>query len=141
MGILTTIALTAAAVGVAATVNASNQAGKAAFARQRASKVQAKRRQMAAVRSNILASARARASAQATGAAQSSGLSGGLGSGRSQLGAELGFGTQMSGLSAQISNFEQNAQRSSMIAGLGFQAAGFAMSPQGSSLLKKVKER
>ena len=79
----------------------------------------------------ILASARARASAQAAGTATSSGLSGAVGAGRSQLGAEFGFGTQMSGLSSEIATFQGQAQRASNIAQLGMKAVGFGLSQGG----------
>ena len=115
-----------AVAGVVGTVNAGKATRKAAAAQQRSQELQAKRQRRAAIRSNILASARARASAQSAGTAQSSGLSGAIGAGRSQLGAELGFGTQMSGLSANISKFNMQAQTYGDIAKLGFAAAGNA---------------
>ena len=124
---LTALIIVGTTVGVAATVNASNAAKKAAGAQQKASNLQARRQRRAAIRSNILASARARASAQSAGTAQSSGLAGGVGAGRSQLGAELGFGTQMSGLSSEISMFQTQAQRSSDLAGIGFGIANLGM--------------
>ena len=122
------IIVAGATAGVVGSVNASNAAKKAAQSQQKAQQVQAKRQRRSAIRSNILASARARASAQSAGTAQSSGLAGGVGAGRSQLGAELGFGTQMSGLSSEISMFQTQAQRSSDIAGLGFGIANLGMS-------------
>ena len=115
-----------AIAGVVGTVQAGKAARKSARAQQQAQELQSKRQRRAAIRSNILASARAKASAQAAGTAQSSGLSGAVGAGRSQLGAELGFGTQMSGLSANISKFNMQAQTYGDIAKLGFAAAGNA---------------
>jgi len=138
---LTALAIIGTTVGVGATINAANASKKAAAAKQKASNLQAKRQRRAAIRQNILASARARSSAESAGVAQSSGLAGGVGAGRSQLGAELGFGTQMSGLSAQVSAFQQQAQRSSMIAGLGFKAANFAMSPQGANFMESMSPK
>ena len=88
--------------------------------------MQAKRQRRAAIRSNILASARARASAQAAGTAQSSGLAGAVGAGRSALGSELGFGTQMSGLSSEIAAFQGQAQKYSDISKLSFGVAKLA---------------
>ena len=117
------IAAYGAIAGVAGTVQAGKATRKAAAAQQKAQELQSKRQRRAAIRSNILASARAKASAQAAGTAQSSGLSGAVGAGRSQLGAELGFGTQMSGLSANISKFNMQAQTYGDIAKLGFAVA------------------
>ena len=113
-----------AVAGIAGTVKAGKATRNAVAAQQRSQELQSKRQRRAAIRSNILASARARASAQAAGTAQSSGLSGAIGAGRSQLGAELGIGTQMSGLSANISKFNMQAQTYGDIAKLGFAAAG-----------------
>lgn len=122
----TSLAIAGAVVGVGATIAAGNASRKAARAQQQAQEVQAKRQRRAAIRSNILASARARASAQAAGTSQSSGLFGAIGAGRSQLGSELGFGSQLSGLSANISKFNMQAQTYGDIAKLGFSAAGKA---------------
>ena len=125
-------AIVAGTVGVVGGVVASNKAGRAAQAaaqrQERAQQLQARRQRRAAIRQNILASARARASAQSAGTATSSGLQGGVGAGRSQLGAELGFGTQMSGLSSEISAFQGQAQKYKDISDLGFKVAGTAAS-------------
>jgi len=146
MAVFTTLALTAGATGLTAlgvavagaavygaiggVVNA-RKAGKAQQAaaekQARAQELQAKRQRRAAIRSNILASARARASAQAAGTAQSSGLAGGTGAGRSALGAELGFGTQMSGLSSEISMFQGQAARYKALSDTGFGVAKLGM--------------
>ena len=88
----------------------------------------------------MIASARAQSSAQASGVAQSSGLSGAVGAGKSQLGAELGYGSQQSGLSTEISNLGLKAQNYKSIASLGFSAMNFGMSPQGSEFLEKLGE-
>lgn len=114
------IVVAGATAGVVSTVQAGKAQRRAADAQTRASNLQAKRQRRSAIRSNILASARARASAQAAGTAQSSGLAGSVGSGRSQLGAEVGFGTQMSGLGAEVSYFQGQAQKYSDIASIGF---------------------
>lgn len=122
----------AGTVGAIAGVANARKAGKAAQAaaerQERAQQLQARRQRRAAIRQNILASARARASAQSAGTATSSGLQGGVGAGRSQLGAELGFGTQMSGLSSEISAFQGQAQKYKDISDLGFKVAGAAAS-------------
>lgn len=120
---------TVAAVG--GTIKANKAQKAAAQAQQRASNLQARRQRRQAIRQNILASARARATAQSAGTATSSGLSGAVGAGRSQLGAEFGFGTQMSGLSSEIATFQGQAQRASNIAQLGMKAVGFGLSQGG----------
>jgi len=61
------------------------------------------------VRSAQVQRARALASAQALGATGGSAIAGGTASLRSQLGTNLGFQTQMSGLSREISGFSQQA--------------------------------
>ena len=129
------LAIVGGVVGVAGTVQAGNAAKKSARLQQRAQDLQQKRQRRAAIRSNMIASARARASAEASGVAQSSGLQGAVGAGRSQLGSELGFGTQMSGLSGQITELGLKQQRASQIAGLGFGAMNFGFSDQGQKFL------
>ena len=120
----------AGTVGAIAGVANARKAGKAAQAaaerQERAQQLQARRQRRAAIRSNILAQARARASAQAAGTAQSSGLSGAVGAGRSALGSELGFGTQMSGLSSEIAAFQGQAQKYGDLSKLGFKVAGMS---------------
>lgn len=132
------LSIVGGAVGVAGTVASGIAAKKSARLQQRAQELQQKRQRRAAIRSNMIATARAKASAQATGVAQSSGLQGAIGSGRSQLGSELGFGTQMSGLSGQISELGMRQQSASQIASLGFGAMNFGMSAQGQSLFGPV---
>lgn len=127
-----------AVAGVAGTVKAGNAAKKSARLQQRAQELQQKRQRRAAIRSNMIASARARASAEASNVAQSSGLQGAVGAGRSQLGSELGFGTQMSGLSGQITELGIKQQRYQQIASLGFSAMNFGMSAQGQGLAQNM---
>lgn len=133
-----TVALAGTAAAVGGTIKANKAQKAAAQAQQRASNLQARRQRRQAIRQNILATARARASAQAAGTSTSSGLSGAVGAGRSQLGAEFGFGTQMSGLSSEIATFQGQAQRASNIAKLGMQAVGFGMSQSGQKTLTNV---
>lgn len=147
MAVFTTLALTAGATGLTAlgvavagtaiygaiggVVNAQKAgkaAQKAAQSQQRAQELQAKRQRRASIRSNILASARSRASAQAAGTAQSSGLAGATGAGRSALGSELGFGTQMSGLSSEIATFQGQARKYGDLSKLSFGVSKLAAS-------------
>ncbi len=132
------VAAYGAVAGVVGTVKAGNAAKKSARLQQRSQELQQKRQRRAAIRSNMIASSRARASAQASGVAQSSGLQGAVGSGRSQLGSELGFGTQMSGLSGQITELGIKQQRYEQIASLGFSAMNFGMSQQGQNMFGPV---
>jgi len=127
-----------AVAGVAGTVQAGKAARRSARLQQRAQELQQRRQRRAAIRSNMIASARAKASAEASGVAQSSGLQGAVGAGRSQLGSELGFGTQMSGLSGQITELGIKEQRASQIAKLGFSVANFGLSQQGQGLAKNM---
>jgi hypothetical protein len=129
------VAAVGAVAGVVGTVKAGKAAEKSARLQQRAQDLQQKRQRRAAIRSNMIASARARASAEASGVVQSSGLQGAVGAGRSQLGSELGFGTQMSGLSGQITELGIKQQRASQIASLGFGVMNFGMSAQGQNFL------
>lgn len=133
-----TVAIAGTAAAVGGTIKANKAQKAAAQAQQRASNLQARRQRRQAIRQNILASARARATAQSAGTASSSGLSGAVGAGRSQLGAEFGFGTQMSGLSAEIANFQGQAQRASNIASLGMKAVGFGLSQGGQKIINNV---
>lgn len=133
-----TVAIAGTTAAVGGTIRANKAQKAAAQAQQRASNLQARRQRRQAIRQNILASARARATAQSAGTATSSGLSGAVGAGRSQLGAEFGFGTQMSGLSAEIANFQGQAQRASNIASLGMKAVGFGLSQGGGQIIKNV---
>ena len=125
-------------LGVAGQVAAYNTQKKQAATEQKAQDLQTRRQRRAAVRSNILASSRARATAQATGVSQSSGLSGGLGSARSNFGSELGFGTQMSGLSQQVSGLGQKASVYRDVAKMGYGTMNFGLSSSGQNFLKNT---
>ena len=143
--VATAIAIIGAAVAVSGTVKA-NKAAKAANvasvnranAQQKAQNLQARRQRRAAIRSNILNTARSRASAQAAGTSQGSGIAGGVGSAASNLGSALGFGAQMSGLGQratmfgnQASTLQAKSQRYSNIAQLGTQMASFGLNNSG----------
>lgn len=137
-GVVGGVVAAGAVAGVAGTVKAGRAASQSVRLQQRAQDLQQKRQRRAAIRSNMIASARARASAQAAGVVQSSGLQGAIGSGRSQIGSELGFGTQMSGLSGQITELGIKQQRASQIASLGFSTMNFGMSAQGQGLAQNL---
>ena len=130
------VAVALAATAVAGTAYSINQQEKAASAsraaaatRQRQQEVQATRSRRAGVREAQRRRAMLRSQAQALGAVGGSGFAGATGSLTSQLGANLGFSTQMTGLSREVTQFGMqeatalsNAQMGSSIAGLGMQA-------------------
>jgi hypothetical protein len=130
-GVIGGVVVAGAVAGVAGSVKAG-KAGKAAVQiQQKAAKLTSKRQRRAAIRSNMIATARARASAQAAGTSQSSGLSGAVGSGRSQLSGALGYSTQQSGLSSQVTALGQKQAKYSQIGDLGFKALGYGLSAGG----------
>jgi hypothetical protein len=135
-----TAVIASVAVGTAATVYSVNQQKKAASAQRAASEKQVAMQQQqvarerrSAVRSAVVNRAAMRAQAEAANVATSSGFLGGQTSLFSQLGTNLGFSSTMSGLSqeytkltAQAAEFSAKGQMGQAVAGLGFQAAGFA---------------
>lgn len=128
-----------AATAAVATGVGLNEQRKAAYqgrlqveTQQRAQRLQVKRQRRAAIRANILATARSRAAAQAAGTSQSSGLAGAVASGQSQLGSEFGFGSQLSGLNAQATEFGLRKSEGMAKSQIAFQTAGLAMSAFGS---------
>lgn len=134
-----TAIVASAAVGTAATAYSVSQSKKAASAQRAAAdrqvqmqQQQAARERRSAIRSNIVRRAQLRSQAEAANVATSSGFFGGQTGLSSQLGANLGFGSMMSGLSqeytqltAQAADYSARSQMGSAIAGLGFQAAQF----------------
>ena len=140
-----TIALAGLAVGVAGTAfsviqqqKAAGQQKKARRAQQRQQELQARRQRIRAVRQQQIAASQARASSAGLGGLETSGFRGGQSALQSNLGAGLGFSTEMSGLSRNISMFQQKAANAmglagvgQAFAGLGMQAASFGMSDIG----------
>jgi hypothetical protein len=133
-----TVAIGGALAGTAATIRSVKESKQAARASQRAAETrlamqrqEASRQRRQAVRANILRRSRARAQAQAAGVETSSGFVGAMGSLSSQLGTNLGYGSQMSGLGEQYTTFtgEANlaasrAQTFQQVAKFGFGLAG-----------------
>lgn len=131
---------TAAAIG--GTVKSAKAAKAAAATATEATQVQiqqqqqtATRQRRSAVRSSIIARARGQQIAQQRGVATSSGFQGGISSLSSQLGANLGFGSMMSGLGQQFTGLSglaasqsADAQRYGAIASTGMQVAQFGFS-------------
>tara|TARA_R100001463_G_scaffold123157_1_gene179844 strand:- start:50 stop:604 length:555 start_codon:yes stop_codon:yes gene_type:complete len=115
-GVAGTIAIGGALAGTAAGIRsikegkeAAEAARKAAQTRLTMQKQEAARSRRQAVRANILRKARARAEAQAAGVETSSGFAGAMGSLSSQLGTNLGYGSQMSGLGEQYTTLTGDA--------------------------------
>lgn len=126
-----------AATAVAATGYSVVQGQKAAKAQRAAANTQiemqrqqASRERRSAIRANIIRRSQLQAQAIAAGVETSSGVQGGQTSMSSQLGANLGFGSMMSGLSqqytqltAQAADYSARSQMGSAIAGFAFQGA------------------
>lgn len=132
------IVVAGAAAGVVGSVKAGNAAKKSARLQQRSADLQAKRQRRASIRSNMIASARSRASAEGAGVSQSSGLQGAIGSGKSTLSGALGYSTEQSGITQGITELGIKQAKYEQIAGLGFKAMGFGMSPSGQSSINKA---
>ena len=135
---MTAIMIAVAGAGAVATGVGLNEQRKAAYqgrlqveAQRKAQRLQVKRQRRAAIRANILATARSRAAAQAAGTSQSSGLAGAVASGQSQLGSEFGFGTQLSGLNDQVAEFGLKKSEALMKSQIAFKTAGLAMNAFG----------
>ena len=128
----TAIAAGAAVYGTAASLSMQQKAmkaqGRAAETQVRMQQQQATRQRRQAIRAGIMRRQQAGAQAQAMGVADTSMVAGGLTGLASQLGANLGFGSMMSGLGQQYtSQTAQAAQLSGLasmygtIGQLGFQ--------------------
>jgi hypothetical protein len=123
--------------------NAAAAQKQAAEAQQRQQELAASRERRQAIRAGIVQRARLRAQAQVMGAGGGSGVAGGISSISSQIGANLGFGTQMTGLGreytaatgraadfgAQAGIYQARASSASQMSSMGFsmfgQAGGF----------------
>lgn len=121
----------AAVIGAVATVGGTvmqyNAQRRAARAAQRQQDLNTTRSNRQAIREAQLRRASTIAAGASMGALGGSALSGGLASLGSQLGSGLGFSSQMSGLSRDISRFQQQAETWGAVASMGgslFQAAG-----------------
>ena len=137
MAAITTIALVGLAVaGTAFSVvqqqKAAGQQKKARRAQQRQQELQSRRQRIRAVRQQQIAASQARAAAAGLGGLETSGFRGGQSALQSNLGAGLGFSSEMSGLSRNISMFQQKAANAMGLAGIGQAVSGLAM--QGASL-------
>ena len=136
------VVLAGATAGVVSTVKSVKKAEAAATSAKQATQVQivqqqqqATRQRRSAVRSSIIARAQAQQVAQARGVGVSSGSLGGLASLSSQLGANLGYSSMMSGLGQQFTalsglSAQQSADSAKFgaIADIGFGLARGAVS-------------
>ena len=128
----TTAAVVSTKKSVKAAEAASTTAAQATQVQIQQQKETATRQRRSAVRSSIIARSRGQQIAQQRGVATSSGFLGGISSLSSQLGANLGFGSMMSGLGQQFTGLsglaaQQTAQsqRYGAIASTGMQLAQF----------------
>jgi len=115
-GAVGTLVVGGALAGTAATIRSVKESKESARLARRAAetrltmqKQEAARSRRQAVRANILRRAQARAQAQAAGVETSSGFAGAMGSLSSQLGTNLGYGSQMSGLGEQYTTLTGDA--------------------------------
>ncbi len=115
-----------AAASVAGTVASVRQQNKAAELSQQQEILQNRYNRRRAIREMQIARASSLASAAGAGAGFGSGVAGGIGGLSSQLGADLGFSSQMSGLSGRINEASRLATTYGGIAQLGGSAFGFA---------------
>ena len=118
--------------------NAAAAQKQAAEAQQRQQELAAARERRQAIRAGIVQRARLRAQAQVMGAGGGSGVAGGISSISSQIGANLGFGTQMTGLGreytaatgraadfgAQAGIYQARASSASQMSSMGFSMFG-----------------
>lgn len=121
-----------AVLSVGGTVGAISQQNRAARLQQRQEQLNTQRNRRQAIREFQIQRAQATAGAVAAGAGGSSGMAGGIGGLSSQIGADLGFGTQMSGLSTDINRATRAANFYSGLSGVGQGLFGYAIN-QGAS--------
>ena len=126
----------AAVASVAGTAVSIKQGQEASAAQRRQQGLSARRSQRQAIREAQIRRAQSQVQAGAMGVTGGSGLAGGQASLSSQLGGNLGFAGQMSGLSQEITMAQSRAQTAGAVAGLGMQA--FANSDDISAGLKKI---
>lgn len=124
---LAVIAAVGAAAAVKGTIDAKKASKRSAAAQQQQNDLATARNRRQGIRERQLKRAQAISSAGGVGAGDSSGAIGGIGALGSQLGADLGFGSQQGALSNIITQQNLRAQNASGIANLGlttFSAAG-----------------
>jgi len=132
MAALTTLAVIGVGLAAAGTgysiysqQQAAKQQKKARRAQERQQQLQYRRSQIQAARQAQIAAGQQRAAAAGLGGLETSGVLGGRAAIGAQLGAGLGFASEMSGLSRNISMFQQRAANAMGRAQLGQAVAGF----------------
>lgn len=125
---MSVISAIAGVISAVATVKGVKEQKKAAQAQQRQQQVEYRRSQRQALREAQLRRAQGMATAQSAGMLGGSAVSGGASSLASQAGSTLGFASQMSGLSKDISVATSRANTFGAIAGLGMNVADLAQS-------------
>lgn len=130
MAALTTILAATAVVGTGYSIAQQERAGRAqraaAATQQRMQAAQATRERRGAIRQALIARSTMQAEAAGAGLIGTSAYGGGRGAVGAQLGANLGFGSMMSGLGQQYTGFTAQAARYQGQAQLGSAIAGFA---------------
>lgn len=126
-----------AVVGTAYSISKSQEAAsaqrQAARTQQRMQTAQATRERRGAIRQALIARSTMQAEAAGMGLLGTSAYGGGRGSLGAQLGANLGYGSMMSGLgrqytgfTAQAATYQSQAEMGSVISGLAMQALPYA---------------
>lgn len=123
-----TLAIIGAVTSVGGTIASVSAQRKASRLQQRQQDLATRRSQRQAFREAQIRRAQTMASAQALGAVGSSAVAGGTASLGSQLGSSLGFASQMSGLSNQISMAQSRANTAAAVANFGGDIFRTAMS-------------
>ena len=113
------LAVIGAVASVAGPVASYSATKKAEKANERQQSLATSRQNRSAIREAQLKRAQTLNTASQVGAGTGSGVAGGLSSLSSQLGSGLGFSTQMTALSSQITKYQKQASLWGDIAGLG----------------------
>ena len=138
MSFFTALAIMGTAFSVQASAKAARAHKEATKVKIKQQEAQTSRERRGALRRGLIARARAANVAATTGMADTSAFLGGSGALSSQLGANLGYGGMMSGLSQDITRLsgkakqaEGQAQMWGQVANLGMQFADFGSTVEG----------
>lgn len=132
--VLMAVSAGAAVVGTVASYSQQKKAGKLQEQQQEANY---RRERMQAIRQAQIQRASAMMSSVGAGSSESSGALGGIGAVSSQLGTQMGFGSQMSSLSQGINAANRNASMWGGVASIGM--AGFNTFGGGDWLKSKIE--
>lgn len=134
-------AVVGSAVGVVGAVQSYNAQKKASAAQRKQQEAATRRERMQALRQLQIQRAQTMSSAVGAGASDSSGYAGGMASLTSQWGTDLGFGSQMSALSSDISKYSRQASMYSSLSKIGFGAASWGNDKQAEINKQKQVQR